>query len=81
MAGLPPDGGILIQQIGGQVIIFDRYTEHEFLRIENPSDANTMAKAQKAIYDLSLDPEQKCFAHFWCGYFYGHVTAFVKDEF
>lgn len=64
----------LMQQIGGEVILFHRHTEEELLRFD-PSDADAAAGAQKAIYDLEqLDPEQKCFAHFWSGYFYAHAN-------
>jgi hypothetical protein len=35
MAGLPPDGEWLIQQIDGIVILFNRYTEEEITRF-NP---------------------------------------------
>lgn len=81
MAQLPPDGEWLIQQIGGEVVIFNRYTEEELLRFD-PSDANASAQAQKRIYDLKqLTDEQQCFAHFWSGYFYGHARAFASDQF
>lgn len=64
----------LIQQIGGQVILFHRYTEEELLRFD-PNDGNAAAQAQKTIYDLDqLTDEEKCFAHFWSGYFYAHAT-------
>lgn len=81
MAQLPPDGQWLIQQIDGEVILFERYTERELLRF-NPSDANASARAQKTIFDLDeLNDEQKCFAHFWSGYFYAyaHMPEFVES--
>lgn len=74
MAQLPPDGTWLIQQIGGEVILFHRYTEEEVVRF-NPSDADAAAKAQHAIHlSDQLDDEQKSMAHFWSGYFYAHAT-------
>lgn len=80
MAGLPPDGDWLIQQNDGMVTITHRYTEEVILAVD-PGNANAIAMAQKSIYDLpQLDAEQKCFAHFWCGYFYGHATVFAKDS-
>lgn len=80
MAGLPPDGRYLIQQNDGVVTIFDSHTQAELLRVD-PHDGDAMSKAQLAIYQSSmLDNEQKCFAHFWCGYFYGHATAFRRAE-
>jgi hypothetical protein len=77
MAQLPPDGTWLMQQHGGIVIISHRYTEQEILRFD-PQDANAVAKVQKTIYELTqLTDEQKCFAHFWSGYFYAHATGRV----
>jgi hypothetical protein len=73
MAQLPPDGAWLVQQIGGDVIIFERYTETELVRFP-AGDADLASKAQKTIYDSDLSPEAKCFAHFWCGYFYAHAS-------
>lgn len=70
MAQLPPDGDWLIQQVNGEVILFQRYTEEEIVRF-NPADDDATAKAQKVIYDDSrLGDEAKTFAHFWSGYFY-----------
>ena len=81
MAQLPPDGEWLIQQIGGEVVLFHRYTEEEVVRFD-PSDADVCSKAQKKIHDfksettgVELTAEQKCFAHFWSGYFYAHATG------
>lgn len=72
MAQLPPDGTWLIQQVDGQVIIFHRYTEEEILRFD-PSDGDDAAKAQLTIFRSDqLTDEQKCFAHFWSGYFYAY---------
>jgi hypothetical protein len=77
MAGLPPDGTWLIQQSDGIVSITHRYTEEEIFST-NPSDVDAICKAQQIIYNLDqLTPEQKCFAHFWCGYFYAHATGNV----
>lgn len=73
MAQLPPDGEWLIQQIDGQVILFQRYTEEEIVRFD-PSDGNAAARAQSVIYSSDLTDEQKCFAHFWSGYFYAYAT-------
>lgn len=72
MAQLPPDGDWLMQQIDNKVVLFRRYTEEEIVSFD-PSDANAASQAQKTIYDSDrLDAEQKCFAHFWAGYFYAH---------
>lgn len=76
MASLPPDGEWLVQQHGGEVVLFHRHTEEEILRVA-ADDVNGMAQAQRTIYDSDkLNDEQKCFAHFWFGYFYGHATSF-----
>jgi len=73
MAQLPPDGQYLIQQIGGSVVLFERYTERELARF-NPVDQNAVAQAQGFIHNLGeLTEEQKSFAHFWSGYFYAHA--------
>jgi len=74
MAQLPPDGTWLIQQIDGKVVIFHRHTEEEILSYD-ANDYNAAAQAQKIIFDSDkLDDEQKCFAHFWCGYFHAHSS-------
>jgi hypothetical protein len=80
MAQLPPgdDNDWLIQQNNGIVTLFERYTERELLRFD-PANADETAQAQKTIYDLKeLNPAQKCFAHFWCGYFYAYATMNMK---
>lgn len=70
MAQLPPDGDWLIQQIGGDVILFHRHTEEEIVKF-NAVDPDAIAKAQKVIAETDkLNQEQKSFAHFWSGYFY-----------
>jgi hypothetical protein len=80
MAQLPPDGEWLIQQIGGEVILYHRHTEEELLRFD-PADANASAQAQKTIHDLEvLDSEQKSFAHFWSGYFHAYACIQETDE-
>jgi hypothetical protein len=79
LAQLPPDGEWLMQQIGGEVILFRRYTEEEIVRFD-PSNADAISKAQKVIQNSPLlSNEAKCFAHFWSGYFYGHATSFLND--
>ncbi len=74
MAQLPPDGEILIQQNDGIVTIFNQHTQEEFLRFDS-GDANAAAQAQAAIHqETRLTEEQKCFAHFWSGYFYANAS-------
>lgn len=69
MARLPSDQ-YLIQQIDGVVVLFEDMSEREIVRFD-PSDDDDTAQAQKVIYDSDLSDEDKCFAHFWSGYFYG----------
>lgn len=65
-----PGGDWLIQQIDGVVVLFHRYTEKEIVRFD-PRDINLAAQAQSVIHRSDqLDAEQRCFAHFWSGYFY-----------
>lgn len=73
MAQLPPDGRWLIQQIDGQVMVFDRYTDETIVRFD-PGDVNAAARAQMTIHQSDLlSGEQKSFAHFWSGYFYAYA--------
>lgn len=79
MARLPGDRYV-IQQIAGLVILFRRGSEEEILRFK-PSDADACAKAQRAIYlNNDLNDEEKCFAHFWSGYFYCNATQGIEGE-
>lgn len=84
-----PSERYLIQQIGGDVVIFaeESFTEpeREIVRVplftdDDEVNASGMARAQKVIHDSELDDEDKCFAHFWCGYFYGYATSFSRDD-
>lgn len=71
MAQLPPDGEWLVQQIYGMVVVFNQFSQEEIIRFD-PRDANATAIAQGTIHQNALlTDEQKCFAHFWCGYFHG----------
>lgn len=71
MARLPSEE-YLIQQIDGQIVLFREYTEEEIVRFP-VADADATSKAQKTIYDSNLSAEDKCFAHFWCGYFHAYA--------
>jgi hypothetical protein len=69
-----PSGDYLIQQIGGRVILFHRYTEEEIVTFD-PSVGDEAARAQGRIHeDSRLSDEDKSFAHFWSGYFYAHAS-------
>jgi hypothetical protein len=75
VARLIQDSPWLMQQIGETVILFHEYTEEEIVRFD-PSDATAAAQAQKVIYDSErLSDEEKCFAHFWSGYFYAYAFS------
>lgn len=78
MARLPGEAW-LIQQIDGDVILFNEYTEEEIVRFD-PKDKNESAVAQYTIHLSKLTDEQKSFAHFWCGYFYAHATGLSYDR-
>jgi hypothetical protein len=71
MARLPSEQ-FLIQQIDGQVILFEDGSEREIVRFI-AADANAASKAQKVIHGSDLSDEDKCFAHFWSGYFYAYA--------
>jgi hypothetical protein len=73
MARLPSER-YLIQQIDADlVILFEDGTEREIVRFD-PSDNNATALAQKDIHFSELGDEDKCFAHFWSGYFHAHAN-------
>lgn len=78
MARLDGENGspdYLMQKIGNEVILFQEHTEEEIVRYPF-DDANEIARAQKIIHSSEkLTDEQKCFAHFWSGYFYGFVRG------
>jgi hypothetical protein len=57
-----------MQQIGGQVILFEDYTERQIVRFD-PSSPDTVKPAQDIIDASELNDEDKVFAHFWAGYF------------
>lgn len=71
MARLPSEQ-FLIQHIDGQVILFEDMTEREIIKFD-PTDPDATSRAQKVIFDSELSDEDKCFAHFWSGYFYAHA--------
>lgn len=70
MARLPSEQ-YLMQRIGDDVVLFEDGTEEEIVRYKF-NDGDATAKAQKVIHDSKLSDEDKCFAHFWSGYFWAH---------
>lgn len=74
MARLPSER-FLIQQLDGEVILFEEGSEREIVRFD-PADRDATARAQHTIHaEPSMSDEDKCFAHFWSGYFYAHATG------
>jgi hypothetical protein len=70
----------LIQQIDEEVVLFHRYTQEEVVRFF-PDDGDSCARAQGVIHiDPRLTDEEKCFAHFWSGYFYGCTRMVVAGS-
>jgi hypothetical protein len=79
MARLPGDNGWLIQQIGGEVILFQEGSEEVIVQFD-PSDQNATAIAQGIIANCEqLNPEQKSFGNFWSGYFYAYACMSGLD--
>lgn len=77
MARLPSERW-LIQQIDGQVRLFEEGTE-ETIVVFDPANGNAAAQAQAVIhFDARLSDEDKCFAHFWSGYFHAHAAGEVE---
>jgi hypothetical protein len=67
-----PSYRYLIQQIDGQVVLFEDGSEREIVRFD-PADRGATARAQAVIhFSAELSDEDKSFAHFWAGYFYAY---------
>jgi hypothetical protein len=74
MARLAPESEWLLQQIGGVVVLFHEHTEEEIVRFD-PANGDATAWSQQTIHDNNkLTDEEKCFAHFWSGYFYANAV-------
>lgn len=69
-----PSTQYIIQQSDGLVTLTEDGTERVIASFD-PADADDTARTQKAIYDSPLGDEDKCFAHFWSGYFHAHATS------
>jgi hypothetical protein len=61
----------LIQQIGGDVILFEDGSERQIVRFD-PSDGNAVTSALDVIRDSELGEEDRCYAQFWTGYFHAY---------
>lgn len=73
MARLPSERYV-IQQHDGLVVLSEDGSEREIVRFD-PADANASAIAQGTIHRSELNDEDKCFAHFWSGYFHAHAVS------
>lgn len=69
-----PSGRFLIQLVGPDVILFEDFTGTEQEVVRFPvKDSGALARAQKVIHESpDLSDEDKCFAHFWSGYFWAY---------
>jgi hypothetical protein len=79
VARLAQDSPWLIQQIDGMVVLFHEYTQEEVVRYD-VMDADATGRAQKDIAFSQLGEEEKCFAHFWAGYFYACSVSETLHE-
>lgn len=68
-----PSSEWLMQQHGNSVILFSALDEDDEIVRFDPRSGNDTARAQRAIHTSKLSDEDKCFAHFWSGYFYAHA--------
>jgi hypothetical protein len=71
MARLPSEK-YLMQQIGGQVLLFEDGTEREITRFD-PADGIAVENALDVIRDSELSDEDRCYGCFWAGYFHAHA--------
>jgi hypothetical protein len=67
-----PSMGFIIQLIGPDIVLFEDGSEEEVVRYP-AGDGNAAAIAQGVVHrHPGMSEEDKCFAHFWCGYFWAH---------
>jgi len=76
MAQLPGDDGWLVGSEGSIVSVSrPRLDDDECIVSFDARNMQEVGQAQFAIHKSDdLTEEQKSFAHFWCGYFYGKLT-------
>jgi hypothetical protein len=72
--------GHLIQDIGGRVVLFEEGTERELASFTAADEALALAAQQVIALDDELGDEDKCFAHFWSGYFHAHASGMRRSE-
>jgi hypothetical protein len=71
MARLPSER-YLMQQIGGDVILFEDGSEREIVRFD-PANSMDSARALEEIQASDLGAEDASFACFWAGYFHAYA--------
>lgn len=79
MARLPSDK-YLIQQIGDEIVLHEDGTEEELVRWHVGDQRATTMSQQAISASERLSPEDKAWAHFWSGYFFGHHRASWSPE-
>lgn len=79
MARLPSER-YLMQDIGGRVVLFEDGTERELASFQAASeDMAVVAQCLMGALD-ELGDEDRCFAHFWSGYFHAHASGMQRTE-
>lgn len=73
MARLTQSSNWLMQQIGGEVVLFHEYTEEEVVRFDPANPKQSVYRQIDQNQDLTN--EEKWLAGFWAGYFYAHAKA------
>jgi hypothetical protein len=63
-----PSMQYVIQQIDGDVVLYEDGTEAEICRFD-PAEPGSVAQGRVVINVSGLGDEDRCFAHFWSGYF------------
>jgi hypothetical protein len=74
-----PGGRYLMQQIGGDVVMFERYTEDEIVRFDPASSGSVEQGLAVLRVSGGLLAEEECFAAFWAGYFAAHAGCPAPD--
>lgn len=78
MALLPSQNWIINQADGWVSLTKVGADDDEAIVSFRPADANMTAMAQSVIhFDAQLSDEDKCFAHFWSGYFHAYAVGNV----
>jgi hypothetical protein len=79
MARLPSER-YLIQDIGGKVVLFEGGTGRELAGFPAAFEGIALVAQRAIALDDELGDEDKCFAHFWSGYFHAHASGMKRSE-